>query len=351
MFGRGAEPQVPEDLPGGPPAPRGLEPAPRVTLHDPGETLVVAHHVAPFEESVPSQPGERSLRLRRRRRKRHGRRFAGVAAPPKPPDGGEEDQDSQREQADRSPPRGYVQFERSPDVMDVSLCRFGLGRQRRDDPHRRGRRLDERELAVRGPDTDRHGRDLVVAGEHEGAQPEAEPALAGGSAIQLERDRPQHPEVAEVLLDDRCGLRTLGVLDDYFQLEDVPDLHRFGDDFGNGAGGRSRSGLAAAGGGGRRHQAQGARSPEARASSPPPLPHAEELAQGRVVGLSRRDLDHIHTRLPKGPGRRRAGLQRTVAEGVPDPPVRGVQPHGDSGLGVLELDEPDVRERVLAGRR
>ena len=233
VFGRRPEPQVPEDLPRGPFAPRGLEPASRVTLHDPGEPLVVAHHVTPFEESGPGQPGERGFRLHRRRRQRREGRLAGATAPPQPPGGGEEEQDSQREQADRPPARGHVQCERPPDVMDISPRRFGVGRQRRDHPHRRRRRLDEREFAVRRPDADRYGGNLVVAGEQEGAEPEAEPALPRRVAVRFQRSRTQDPEVAKALLDDRRRLRALAVLHDHFQFEDVPDLHGLGDDLGN----------------------------------------------------------------------------------------------------------------------
>ena len=139
--------------------------------------------------------------------------------------------------------------------MDVSRCGFGVGRQRRDHPHQGGRCLDERQLTAHGPDADRHGGDFVVAGEHERAEPETEPALSRGGAVRLERDRPQHPEVAEAFLDDRGGFRTFGVLHDHFQLEDVPDLHRLGDDFGNGGVGRFRARLAGSAGGGCRQQA------------------------------------------------------------------------------------------------
>ena len=89
----------------------------------------------------------------------------------------------------------------------------------------------------------------MVAGKHERAEPEAEPALPGGGAVRLERDCPQHPEVAEALLDDRRGLRTFGVLHHHFQLEDASDLDRLGDDRGNGGGGRFRPGLAGPAGG------------------------------------------------------------------------------------------------------
>ena len=96
----------------------------------------------------------------------------------------------------------------------------------------------------------------MVAREHERAEPEAEPALPGGGALRLERDGPQHPEVAEALLDDGGGLGALGVLHDHLQFKDPPHLHRLGNHFGNRAGGRLRAALDGPGGSERRPQAE-----------------------------------------------------------------------------------------------
>ena len=236
--------QVPQNLAGCPFAPWGIEPPACIPLHDPGEPVVVGDHLARFEQSGARQPGEGRFGLRCRRWKRHDRRLAGAPPAPEPVGGGEQDRQPERQQADLPPARRHAQLEGPSEVMDVSPGLLRVGRQRRNHPHRRRQRLDERKLAVRRPDSNGNPGDLMVAGEHERAELEPEPALPRPVVVPFQRRRTHHPEAAEAFLDHRGNLRACGMLHDDLQLEDRTDLYRLGDHFGQGAGNRHRAALA-----------------------------------------------------------------------------------------------------------